>query len=224
MTGGIVFGRGIFRKNTTFNFKGGQILGGIIQVPSPSPEDGFVPAPGPEPSPLAVTAFDDATINIIGFDLASTLVDPNVEGMFSQYQLSGRMPDGTLINGGTLLVQNETQASFHLLTPEPGDIDVDLDVDAADLALFSQHLGTISGALWITGDFNGDGMTALNDLALLQTNLTATLPSSAAAPIPEPASWFPFFGASLILLARCALGKSRAHPKNSFDFVQRFVV
>lgn len=69
----------------------------------------------------------------------------------------------------------------------PGDIDLDDDVDRTDAALFSQHFGTPGGAVWTTGDFNGDAATTLVDFALLQTHLGQSLPSPAAsAAVPEP--------------------------------------
>jgi T5SS/PEP-CTERM-associated repeat protein len=71
----------------------------------------------------------------------------------------------------------------------PGDINLDGQVDRIDTALFTPHLGTTTGAIWITGDFDADGMTTLLDLALQQSNLGATLPSPAtsAYAVPEPA-------------------------------------
>ena len=69
----------------------------------------------------------------------------------------------------------------------PGDIDLDRDVDRADVALFSQHFGRTSLATWSTGDFDGDRATTLADLAILQAQLGAA-PAPSLAAIPEPNS------------------------------------
>ena len=63
-------------------------------------------------------------LDIIGTDLAATLVDPNFEGMFSLYELAGRLADGTNIGGATFLVRNGTGTSFQLLAavPEPSSL------------------------------------------------------------------------------------------------------
>ena len=106
MSGGTVFGRGVF-VHARFNFSGGRILGGISQAP------GLRVPRGGEPQPLAITASDGATISIFGGNLVATLVDPNADGM-SKYQLSGRLADGTVIDGGFLFVQNGTETS-HVL-------------------------------------------------------------------------------------------------------------
>lgn len=73
------------------------------------------------------------------------------------------------------------------VTSLPGDIDQDGDVDPADAALFTSHLGLTTGSVWTTGDFNGDGATTLADLALLQGNFGQIAPPSPAA-VPEPST------------------------------------
>jgi hypothetical protein len=109
MSGGTVFGSGIFRENAKFNFTSGKVFGGIDKEPS-------LPALAAAPAalPLNVSAFDNAAINLYGGGLVSTLVDPDSAGM-SKYVLSGTLADGTLIDGGVLLIQNGSQATQHLL-------------------------------------------------------------------------------------------------------------
>jgi hypothetical protein len=82
----------------------------------------------------------------------------------------------------------------------PGDIDLDRDVDRTDLALFATHLGTATGAVWSTGDFNDDGKTTLADLALLQANFGRSGASpSANAAVPEPGlAWLAVAGGLLV--------------------------
>ena len=66
-----------------------------------------------------------------------------------------------------------TAESTHSLRspPIPGDLDLDNDVDLADLAQLLAHYGTPSGATWEEGDIEpypeGDGDVDLADLALL---------------------------------------------------------
>jgi fibronectin-binding autotransporter adhesin len=72
----------------------------------------------------------------------------------------------------------------------PGDINQDGQVDRSDAALFTPHLGTSAGSVWTTGDFDGDGMTTLQDLALQQANFGAMLPAApSAAAVPESDTW-----------------------------------
>jgi T5SS/PEP-CTERM-associated repeat protein len=80
----------------------------------------------------------------------------------------------------------------------PGDIDLDGDVDGLDAARFTPHLGVLGGAVWTTGDFDGDGTTTLEDLVLLQANLGVTTPSPAT--VPEPRCFWLVGGAGLALL------------------------
>jgi len=84
-----------------------------------------------------------------------------------------------------------------------GDIDLDGDVDRTDAALFAPHLGFATGAVWATGDFDGDGATTLGDLALLQANLGLVEARSATA-VPEPSTvialWVIF--SAIVILSR----------------------
>jgi hypothetical protein len=63
-----------------------------------------------------------------------------------------------------------------------GDVNGDLHVDLADLAILQAHFGTQSGALRSQGDLNGDGAVGRSDAALLARNFgrSATSPSPAA--------------------------------------------
>jgi hypothetical protein len=82
----------------------------------------------------------------------------------------------------------------------PGDMDLDGDVDRRDAALFSQHFGTNTGAVWATGDFSGDGATTLNDLVLLQRNFGHSVFSpQAGAAVPEPASIVLLLGGLVVI-------------------------
>ena len=81
-------------------------------------------AGGGGPEPIGLLANDNSTINIFGYDLDTILIDPNYQkpffnNTFSVYQLVGRLADGTPLDGGVILVANETGASLHLLPPVP---------------------------------------------------------------------------------------------------------
>ena len=63
-----------------------------------------------------LTAYDDATINVYGTDLSSTLLDGNYQGGFSEYQLTGFLADGTPFTT-FLTLQNNSGASYQFLPP-----------------------------------------------------------------------------------------------------------
>jgi hypothetical protein len=123
MTGGRVNGYAIFRGNSAFFYSGGTIGLGIIgsaKSESDSLRDDLdIGAGGGLGN--ALFAYDDAEINIIGFDLAATMIDPNFQGIFSAYELNGVLADGTPITSAEFYIQNGTGADFHILrVPEPG--------------------------------------------------------------------------------------------------------
>lgn len=63
-----------------------------------------------------------------------------------------------------------------------GDVDLDKDVDLADLGILASHWGTTSGS-WDLGDFDGDDDVDLTDLSLLASNFGTTLGMHM---VPEP--------------------------------------
>ena len=89
MLGGTVDQDLLINGNSTFNLGGGSIL-----------DDVFVQ--------------DSSLLNIFGMGLKSVLVDPNVEGFYSEYQLSGHLLDGTNLAGRIIFVQNGSGARFTL--------------------------------------------------------------------------------------------------------------
>ena len=79
------------------------------------------------------------------------------------------------------------QATLSLaIVPLPGDINLDDRVDRTDAAELVRQLGSEEGT-WITGDFDGDGVTGLSDLELLRANLGITAsPAASQIAVPEP--------------------------------------
>jgi hypothetical protein len=72
------------------------------------------------------------------------------------------------------------------LRTAPGDVDLDGDVDSADLVRLKDGFG-LSGS-WIVGDMTGDGLVDGADFLIWQRNVTGSTNSTAA---PEPCFTFP---------------------------------
>jgi hypothetical protein len=127
MSGGIVKGRGIVRGHASINYSGGALpQGGLFSqqltlADTGTSEDPLLSFPG-------FTAYDDGIINIVGFNLVSTLVDANYDGGFSQYAITGTFGDGTPLSDIFIYLQNPTPeipstASFNLVeAPEPASL------------------------------------------------------------------------------------------------------
>ncbi len=102
MSGGTVNHDLLINANSTFNLSGGKILTDI-----------FVQ--------------DSSLLNVFGSGLSSVLDDPNFEGFYSEYTLSGHLKDNTNLAGRIIFVQNGSGARFTLnnsasAVPEPGSV------------------------------------------------------------------------------------------------------
>jgi hypothetical protein len=158
MSGGTVDGSVIANGASTIIIAGGTILGNLI-------ENGgtIVHISGgqiDDPSTLGWYVNDTSLLDIDGFGLADTLLNPRFYGFldpnfadspfpynqYSEYRLSGILLDGTSVDGTLLFVQNDTGARFDLINeptgpggggtaPEPGSI--------ALVALGGALLGTV---------------------------------------------------------------------------------
>lgn len=127
MSSGHVAGSPVFLEHATFLYSGGTFGFGIGLGGGTSSLKALAGGAGGEPvdsPPPGFKAMDDAEIQFIGFGLQSHLVDPNFDGgAFSLYQLTGKLADGTVIDGGLVYVQNLSTARFQLIeapVPEPG--------------------------------------------------------------------------------------------------------
>lgn len=97
--------------------------------------------------------------------------------------------------------------SLTLFTTVPGDANLDLAVDDADLSLLLTNFGK-KDTSWANGDFTGNGKVNDADLSLLLTNFgtTVTIPSNSGltgqvSSIPEPAT-LTLLSLGCLLLAR----------------------
>jgi probable HAF family extracellular repeat protein len=116
----------------------------------------------------------------------NTLIDPN----------SGWTIDNAIAitNTGVILAQadnpNVDPDGFGwghavLLTPLPGDANLDGQVDINDLTIVLANYG-MTGATWFQGDFIGNGKVDINDLTIVLANYGQTVGAAAVKAVPEP--------------------------------------
>jgi hypothetical protein len=98
MLGGIVDHDLLINGSSTFNLGGGSIL-----------TDVFVQ--------------DSSVLTVYGTGLSMVLVDPNFEGFYSEYKISGRLLDHTILAGRIIFVQNGSGARFFLHNIKDDDRD-----------------------------------------------------------------------------------------------------
>jgi hypothetical protein len=81
-----------------------------------------------------------------------------------------------------------------------GDANLDGMVNSGDFDVLAANFNSVTGA-WQTGDFNYDGFVNALDFNALVTNfgqsLAGSLPASAGAMVPEPASLTLLLGLAL---------------------------
>ena len=93
------------------------------------------------------------------------------------------------LNDDSLLTFSDVDILVNdLIQTEFGDIDLDGDIDSADVAIVTANLGTTGGG-WGLGDVNGDNAIDNTDLSIVQSNLNFdridqyTPPGSGALPL-----------------------------------------
>ena len=87
-----------------------------------------------------------------------------------------------------------------LFTAQPGDFDLDGDIDGVDFGLWQTGYPTASGALLSDGDADGDGDVDGTDFGIWQANYLTNLGGSAA--IPEPTTMGLLIVGALAILRR----------------------
>ena len=97
---------------------------------------------------------------------------------------------------------------FDILTPLPGDFNLDGDVDAEDLPLWSAGYGMSSGASFSDGDADNDGdVDGFDFLAWQQNQGGSLVTTSSISVVPEPQSFLIAF--SLLLSGNAFLARRR---------------
>jgi len=136
VSGGSLGGLLIAQNSSTVDMSGGEI-GDILEAADSSHVNmsggrivGFLLAANTSVVDISsgsvrgnLAAWNSGTINFFGTGLSDTLLNANYFG-FSEYTLSGRLRDGTIIDSKNLYIQN-TGAQFTLnnsAVPEPGSI------------------------------------------------------------------------------------------------------
>ncbi|MGD9127684.1 MAG: dockerin type I domain-containing protein [Planctomycetia bacterium] len=79
------------------------------------------------------------------------------------------------------------EADLAIMNPAPGDANCDGMVDASDATILAGNWQQASGASWTTGDFNGDGAVDASDATILAGNWQYAA-SPAPSTVPEPSS------------------------------------
>ncbi len=120
-TGGTIDGNIETDDSSTANFSGGTV-GNALLINNDSAlnwSGGIVNG--------AVFVQDGSTLDVIGMNLSSTLTDPNFEGFYSEYTLTGSLLDSSNATGRQIFVQNDSGASLVVTNraasvPEPSSI------------------------------------------------------------------------------------------------------
>lgn len=193
--GGRVFNEGDLRPGFspgTMSFGGDLSFGPLAELEI---EIGGI-APGTQHDRVAVASavFLDGTLEVSTIGGYSPTLPGQTFTVVTAAERTGEfadvigMPSASL--PGLFWTVSYTPTSAILSTSAlPGDIDLDGDVDRTDAAVFSRHFATTGGAIWTTGDFNGDGRSSLDDLSLLQAHLGQfNAPSPSFAAVPEPSA------------------------------------
>src|SRR5438034_3129753 len=85
-------------------------------------------------------------------DLNSKVTSKAADWVLSE--ASGINDSGVIVGVGSL---SGARHGYMLKPLTPGDANADLKVDFTDLVTLAQHYNTQGGAIWETGDFDGDG-------------------------------------------------------------------
>jgi hypothetical protein len=119
-SGGTVADDIVSHDNTTVNMSGGFVSQDLLINGSST----FNLSGGTVGDQVFVQ--DSSLLNVFGTGLSSALLDPNFEGFYSEYALSGSLVDNTVLANRIIFVQNGSGARFTLnnssAVPEPGTL------------------------------------------------------------------------------------------------------
>ena len=115
-------------------------------------------------------------------------------------------------------VQGEAGVFYGTIVPAaPGDADLDGAAGYSDLTRLSGAFGVQAGAVWVDGDFNGDGAVDAVDFITLKRNFgaggTPAPPVGAGGPAPEPGTLAILASAAAWALARPSRRINHARTK-----------
>jgi len=112
-------------------------------------------------------------------------------------------------------VQGEAGVFYGTIVPAaPGDADLDGAAGYLDLMRLSGAFGMPGGAVWVDGDFNGDGVVNAVDFITLKRNFgvggTPAPPVGGSAAAPEPGTLVILASAAAWALARTSRRRNHA--------------
>jgi hypothetical protein len=112
---------------------------------------------------------DGATINLFGTDLKAVLTEPNFQGIFSQYTLSGHLLDGTDVTGLSVNVSTVSNAMFTVNNVPVAEVTGRLTLQgmaasAPQQALFTFRSTSGGPAFSVEVTLNADHTFALNGI------------------------------------------------------------
>ncbi len=139
--------------------------------------------------------------------------DPANRGSFDSGPLNVSIPEGATLRL-RFVPPSETDVvgwtfgldNLSLHTAAPGDANVDGKVDLTDFGTLKANFGTEGH--FTDGDFSGNGQIDLSDLGLLKENFG----KSAAAAVPEPATWGLLVGGAMFWAIQARSGRARRRP------------
>lgn len=111
----------------------------------------------------------------------------------------------TIVLAMLLMLAGSTQGA--IVVSQPGDANLDGNVNVSDLGVLATNYGVGGGFEWGDGDFNGNGLVDVSDLGILATNYGNIYPIvvDPTNDVPEPSTfaiWCILGGLGMIAVRR----------------------